>query len=126
MNSSDNDTAQSSPSDSPDSDSPKRRPWGLIGIAALVFLGIYFATRPGDGGPDGLAERPYQVPTPPEPPMERLDDPNADGWPTEALAEQAKQQLKSLGKLVLHPEKLDRKALRKYVSDDFAFHSQAE
>ena len=55
--------------------------------------------------------------------MDRLDDPNADGWPTEALAEQAKQQLKGLGKLVLHPEKLDADALRQFVSEDFSFNT---
>ena len=55
--------------------------------------------------------------------MGSLDDPNADGWPTEALAEQAKEQLKGLGKLILHPGKIDGKSLRKFVTEDISFHS---
>ena len=55
--------------------------------------------------------------------MDRLDDPNADGWPTEALAEEAKQQLKGLGKLILNPGEINSESLRQFVSDDISFHS---
>jgi hypothetical protein len=71
----------------------------------------------------GSSDKPYLVPAPPETPMDRLDDPNADGWPTEALAEEAKQQLKGLGKLILNPGEINSESLRQFVSDDISFHS---
>ena len=112
------------PDQQPDSRSPNRGRRVLLGIAALVVVAIYFANRSGDGGGSAAsADKPHQVPSPPEPPLDSLDDPNADGWPTEALAEQAKQQLKGLGKLILHPEKLDGDALRQFVSEDFSFNT---
>ncbi|MFP6858605.1 MAG: VCBS repeat-containing protein [Roseibacillus sp.] len=53
--------------------------------------------------------------------MEHLDDPSADGWPSEVLSEQAKDQLKRLGKLILHPGQRDDAALRQIVAEGFSF-----
>ncbi|MFT5407559.1 MAG: hypothetical protein ACI9NC_000264 [Verrucomicrobiales bacterium] len=113
------------PAKQPGSRSPNRgRRWALVGIASLAVVAIYFATRSGDGGASvASAGKPHQVPSPPEPPMDSLDDPSSDGWPTEALSAQAKEQLKGLGKLILHPEQLDGAALRQFVSSDFSFNT---
>ena len=106
------------------SHSKNQKRWALIGLTLLAIAGIFVASRPSaDNTATDPANRPYQVPAPPEPPIESLDDPNADGWPTEALAEQAKEQLKGLGKLILHPGKIDGKSLRKFVTEDISFHS---
>jgi len=112
------------PDQSTTSHSKNRKWWALIGVALLALITIFAATRFGGSGASaaGSVDMPYQVPAPPELPMEQLDDPTADGWPTEVLAEQAKEQLKSLGKLILHPDKIDAGALRKFVADDVSFH----
>ncbi len=49
-----------------------------------------------------------------------MDDPSQDGWTTELFNSQANKQLKIIGKLVLHPEKLE-----KYLPDllDKEFHT---
>lgn len=104
------------------SHSQKRKRWALIGIALLAVTAIYLFNRSGGNGPAiNSGDKLYLVPAPPKIAMDRLDDPNADGWPTEALAEQAKEQLKGLGKLILHPGKIDGKSLRKFVTEDISF-----
>jgi len=49
----------------------------------------------------------------------QLLDPNQDGWETEAFSDQATSLLKSIGKLLGHPEKLDEEKLSSMVLDDF-------
>ena len=76
------------------SHSQKRKRWALIGIALLAVTAIYLFNRSGGNGPAiNSGDKLYLVPAPPKIAMDRLDDPNADGWPTEALAEQAKEQI---------------------------------
>ena len=96
----------------------------IIGVSLPLIAAIFVGTQSdeNDTSADAL-DKPYLVPAPSEPPMESLDDPNADGWPTEALAEQTKEQLKGLGKLILNPEKIDRKTLRQFVTADMSFNA---
>ena len=44
-----------------------------------------------------------------------MDNPRADGWNTEVLGEQAEEQLKALGKLIVHPEQLEAARLEALV-----------
>lgn len=99
------------------------KPLILIGVV-LVAITANFILRRNNSDPTlGSPDKAYLVPAPVETPMNLLDDPNADGWPTEALAEEAKQQLKGLGKLILNPGEINSESLRQFVSDDISFHS---
>ncbi len=124
MKSSDNRPAQQS---DPDLRSSKRGRRVLAGVAIAVLavaaiIAMILANRS-----DGVAESGastgelHQVPSPPSVPMEHLDDPSADGWPSEMLSEHAKDQLKRLGKLILHPGQRDDAALRQIVAEGFSF-----
>jgi hypothetical protein len=124
MKSSDNLPAQQS---DPNLRSSKRGRRVLAGVAIAVLavaaiIAMILANRS-----DGVAESAastgelHQVPSPPSVPMEHLDDPSADGWPSEVLSEQAKDQLKRLGKLILHPGQRDDAALRQIVAEGFSF-----
>lgn len=101
----------------------KRKPWILVGVVLVAIAAIFLIFQDNSDPTLGSSDKPYLVPAQPEIPMDRLDDPNADGWPTEALAEEAKQQLKGLGKLILNPEEINSDSLRQFVSDDISFHS---
>ena len=96
----------------------------IIGVSLPLIAAIFVGTQSdeNDTSADTL-DKPYLVPAPSEPPMESLDDPNADGWPTEALAKQAKEQLKGIGKLILNREKIDRKTLRQFITEDISFNT---
>lgn len=101
-----------------------RRP--LVGVVLAVLavgaiIAIILVKRSGGDAESAASTARAQVPTAPETPMDQLDDPNSDGWPTEALSEQAKEQLKRLGKLILHPEERDDAALRQIVAEDVSF-----
>ena len=87
----------------PTTSRPKiRKPLILFGAVMVAITAILLFLQDNYNPILGSSDKPYLVPAPPETPMDRLDDPNADGWPTEALAEEAKQQLKGLGKLILN------------------------
>ena len=60
------------------------------------------------------------VPVALSPAWEELDDPSKDGWETEAFNELANRQLKSLGKLLTHPEQLAAADLTKLVTSQFS------
>ncbi len=62
------------------------------------------------------------VPHPPKRPLEQMDDPKSDGWPTEVLSSQAKKQLHHLGDMILHPEQISTPALGKIATPNVAFH----
>ena len=92
----------------------------LLGSGVLGAVVVFLFQRPdrGEISPTGsLAEVPTQAVTP----MEVLDDPGSDGWPTEVLGAQAKDQLKELGKLILNPSKRDGKALRAILVENVSF-----
>ncbi len=101
----------------------KWKPLIFIGIALVAITAIFLFLRDDSDPPLGSSNKPYLVPAPLETSMDLLDDPNADGWPTEALAEEAKQQLKGLGKLILNPGKINGESLREFVTDTVSFHS---
>ena len=96
----------------------KRKPSILIGAVLVAIATIFLYFQDNSDPTLGSSDKPYLVPAPPETPMDLLDDPNADGWPTEALAEEAKQQLKGLGKSILNPGEIKSESLRQFVSDD--------
>ena len=98
-------------------------PWILGGIALAAIASVLLVTHSDDDRSAKTVDRPFLVPAPTEPPMEVLDNPDADGWPTETLAEEAKQQLKALGKLILNPKKINAESLSQIVSDDISFHT---
>ena len=50
---------------------------------------------------------------------EDVDDPHSDGWDTEAFHNRAKKQLKIVGKLLAHPEKIDSAQISELVTDEF-------
>ena len=92
----------------------------VLAVAAIIVM--ILANRSDEGLESGASTgQLYQVPSPPSVPMERLDDPSADGWPSEALSEHAKEQLKRLGKMILHPGQMDDAALRQIVAEGFSF-----
>ena len=95
----------------------------MLGAVLIAIATIFLFLQDNSDPTLGSSDKPYLVPAPPETPMDRLDDPNADGWPTEALAEEAKQQLKGLGKLILNPGEINSESLRQFVSDGISFHS---
>ncbi len=99
------------------------KPWIFAGITLVAIGGIFLYLRDDSDSALGSSDKPYLVPAPLETPMDLLDDPKADGWPTEALAEEAKQQLKGLGKLILNPEKLTPESLGEFATDDISFHA---
>ena len=124
MKSSDNRTAQQS---DPSLRPSKQGRRVLVGaaIAVLGVVGAIIVMTRGNRS-DGVAESgsatgEFQVPSPPSVPMERLDDPSADGWPSEALSEDAKKQLKRLGKMILYEGKREEAALRQIVAEGFSF-----
>ncbi len=92
----------------------------VLAVAAIIVM--ILANRSDEVLESGASTgQLYQVPSPPSVPMERLDDPSADGWPSEALSEHAKEQLKRLGKMILHPGQMDDAALRQIVAEGFSF-----
>ena len=99
------------------------KPLILIGVVIVAITANFILRRNKSDPTLGSPDKAYLVPAPVETPMNLLDDPNADGWPTEALAEEAKQQLKGLGKLILNPGEINSESLRQFVSDDISFHS---
>ena len=124
MKASDNLPAQQS---DPNLRSSKRGRRVLAGVAIAVLAVAAIIAMIRANRSDGVAESAastgelHQVPSPPSVPMEHLDDPSADGWPSEVLSEQAKDQLKRLGKLILHPGQRDDAALRQIVAEGFSF-----
>ena len=92
----------------------------VLAIAAIIVM--ILANRSDEVLESGASTgQLYQVPSPPSVPMEHLDDPSADGWPSEVLSEHAKDQLKRLGKMILHPGQMDDAALRQIVAEGFSF-----
>lgn len=92
----------------------------VLAVAAIIVM--ILANRSDEVLESGASTGQLnQVPSPPSVPMERLDDPSADGWPSEALSEHAKEQLKRLGKMILHPGQMDDAALRQIVAEGFSF-----
>jgi hypothetical protein len=124
MKSSDNRITQQS---EPNLRSSKQGRRVLVGVAIAVLavaaiIVMILANRSDEVLESGASTgQLYQVPSPPSVPMERLDDPSADGWPSEALSEHAKEQLKRLGKMILHPGQMDDAALRQIVAEGFSF-----
>lgn len=100
----------------------KRRLVMITGFVLLTGALVFFVTRNHEeASAPASVDRPYLVPAPPLPPMDRLDNPEADGWPTEVLAEEAKQQLKLLGKFILNPEKFEEEKLQEIVTQELSF-----
>ena len=124
MKSSDNRITQQS---EPNLRSSKQGRRVLVGVAIAVLavaaiIVMILANRSDEVLESGASTGQLnQVPSPPSVPMERLDDPSADGWPSEALSEHAKEQLKRLGKIILHPGQMDDAALRQIVAEGFSF-----
>lgn len=124
MKSSDNRITQQS---EPNLRSSKQGRRVLVGVAIAVLavaaiIVMILANRSDEVLESGASTGQLnQVPSPPSVPMERLDDPSADGWPSEALSEHAKEQLKRLGKMILHPGQMDDAALRQIVAEGFSF-----
>ena len=98
----------------------------LIVAVGLAIYGISRLTSPDD--PNALAT--VDIPTvdtadPRVPTMERkswqeMDDPSKDGWGTEVFNGKAMKQLKTLGKLLTHSDKIDATAVEKLVAENFA------
>jgi len=90
----------------------------FLGFPVVVFI---FLTQRDDEQATASTSALAQVPTEAATPMEVLDDPESDGWPTEVFGANAKDQLKQLGKLILNPSKRNKTALREILAEDFSF-----
>ena len=53
---------------------------------------------------------------------DRLDDPRADGWDTEAFHDQAKKQLERIGEWLVEPQEMDQPAVGSLVTTEFSCH----
>ena len=99
---------------------------GLLGLLGAMFLGfpivvfIVLTQRDDEQGTASTSAL-AQVPTEAATPMEVLDDPGSDGWPTEVFGANAKDQLKQLGKLILNPSKRNKTALGQILAEDVSF-----
>ena len=51
---------------------------------------------------------------------QEIDDPSKDGWDTEVFNGKAMKQLKTLGKLLTHPDSIDAAAVEKLLAEKFA------
>jgi len=88
-------------------------------MASTFFRFLNLFLLAGFGAPGGLraaADAPAPVPLksgtqPLAEEYKAYRDPSGDGWGTEAFYEEAKPQLKALGKLLAHPQELDAEEL---------------
>lgn len=99
---------------------------GLFGLLGAMFLGFPIVvfivlTQRDDEQATASTSALAQVPTEAATPMEVLDDPGSDGWPTEVFGANAKDQLKQLGKLILNPSKRNKTALGQILAEDVSF-----
>ena len=108
---------------------PKRVWW--FGAALFAAVGIsLLATRfrshnpPNERGIAAVKSRAQapsaEVPLASRPAWQEMDDPDADGWETEARVQQAEKQLKMLGKMPIHADRIELQQLDSLVTDDFS------
>jgi len=102
----------------------------LIVLLIIVIVAISYGiknfqdSQNTDESPDLAATQSHRgearVPTTQTSSWDEIDDPSKDGWDTEVFANEATKQLKSLGKLLAHPDKIDDASVGKLIIDDFA------
>lgn len=79
------------------------------------------ATASQAGAPaSAVSDRAAQVPSASGPSWKEIDDPTQDGWDTEVLASKAKKQLDVLAQIISRSGKIDRTAIEKLITSDFA------
>ena len=108
----------------------------LLAAALAIGAWVYFArvgstgtagsaTDPGggenssSGGPDDFSSNVTPLPIQLGKSWEETDNPAADGWTTEAFHQDAKAQLKRLGKLVSHPHEVSADSVQPLVDESF-------
>ncbi|MFT6864271.1 MAG: hypothetical protein ACJAVK_002836 [Akkermansiaceae bacterium] len=99
--------------------------WGVLAMVAVGFA-IYGINRlvREDSSNDYVA--PTVDVVDPRIPMEKkaswqeIDDPSKDGWDTEVFTGEAMTQLKALGKLLSHHEKIEPAAVEGLIGKDFS------
>lgn len=103
------------------------KPGLLIALLIIVIVAVFYGIRNSqntDDSPDSPATLTRQgearVPTTQTASWDEIDDPSKDGWDTEVFANEATKQLKSLGKLLADPDKIDDASVGKLIIDDFA------
>ncbi|MGI9427464.1 MAG: FG-GAP repeat domain-containing protein [Bythopirellula sp.] len=85
-------------------------------IIAVGLHGLHFMSLPLDASDQQDA----LVPINKGPTWNEIDDPTKDGWDTEALASQVKQQLELLGKFLAHPGDMEADNVENLITADFA------
>lgn len=115
---------RSAPEDSLNAAATRKR-WVIFAVVGGLALALLFwmARRDHSSAPDltGLAAVESRVPSAPKVAMDLLDDPSTDGWPTEQLAEDAKMQLKELGRWIVNPGEREPLPLGEIVTEGIAF-----
>ena len=59
------------------------------------------------------------VPSNNKAPWKSIDNPAKDGWDTELFASRVKKQLKAVGKLLAHPDEIDKAGVERFITADF-------
>jgi len=102
------------------------KPGLLIALLIIVIVAIFYGVKNSQNteeSPDSPATQSRQgearVPTIQAASWDEIDDPSKDGWDTEVFANEASKQLKSLGKLLARPDKIDDDSVGKLIIDDF-------
>jgi len=95
----------------------------LVVVTVAIFYGIN-NSRNTEVSPDSPGAPSHQgearVPTARTASWDEIDNPSKDGWDTEVFANEATKQLKSLGKLLSHPDQIDDASVGNLITDDFA------
>jgi hypothetical protein len=114
--------------DQPAQSAPHSRQLRIALLIVAVGLAIYGISRlmsPDDSNALATVDIPTvdtadpRVPTKKRKSWQEIDDPSKDGWDTEVFNDKAMKQLKTLGKLLTHPDEIDAAAVEKLVAGDF-------
>lgn len=69
---------------------------------------------------DGSTAEATSIPVTQGKSWQEMDDPSADGWSTEVFHQRVKNQLKKLGQLLTHPDRIEVSTLEALVAHDFS------
>jgi hypothetical protein len=111
--------------------------WGIAACVVALTVTIIFlnpqwfaapsAPNPAENRPSAASSALTPVATVPDATLpiggarwDEIDDPAQDGWDTEVFAEQATEQLKKLGKMLLDPQTIGAAELGHFVTEDFS------